>query len=124
MHASFTQDRLTQNRLDDVKRSTLGDENLRRSLVVEHGGIQRACVEESFTCYVIRRADRAGACERLRSEVSRKKQAAGNACLDRGGLSKQRLVRLDAPAVGIRVIEIIEGYGRLHHRSGGRNQRL
>ncbi len=46
----------------------------------------------------------------------------GNAGLDRRGLSEQRLPWLDAPAVGIAVIEISEGYRLPKHSSGGSHE--
>lgn len=98
------------------------DENPGGRLVVQHGGVDHATIEESFTCYVSRCTDRAGVCEFLRIEVSRQEQLVGNAGLDRRGLGEQRLVRLDAPAIGIGMVEIGEGYGLRQDNSVGGHQ--
>src|SRR5437899_1616783 len=121
---SLMQDRRTQHRFDHKFGTGNVDEDLRRRLVVQHDGVERACVEQSLRFHAGCLACGQSASAILRVEVSRKEQTAGNAGLDRCALAEQRLVRLDTPAVGIAMIEIIERHRLVQHSSTGGHQCL
>ena len=76
-------------RLDDVKGWREMDENLYGRLIIQHGGVERARVEEIWIFYASCFANRESVCGLLPSEVAGIERLRGNAELDRRLLGEQ-----------------------------------
>ena len=85
-------------RLNHVKGYRKMGEDLGSRLVIQHGGVDHAGVEENCIFHASFFANRASARGLRRREVLRIERLCGNAEFDRRLLAEQRLARRHAPA--------------------------